>query len=91
MGELHSICSHTSVALVVLDLFMPGLTGWAVAQRIQTLRPAAGILVLTGLNGTDAEHERWQAAGITYLRKTSAPEEVLRAVAIALVAVRIAV
>ncbi|HEX6291178.1 MAG TPA: response regulator [Herpetosiphonaceae bacterium] len=79
-----ALVEHEVFDLVLLDLWMPGLSSWEVAQRLLAQRPTLAILVLTGDSMAEYERERWLAAGIEYLLKTSAPWDVLRRIAAAL-------
>ena len=79
-----ALLEHDPVDLLILDLLMPGLSGWAVAQRVQAQYPGMIVLVLTGTSADAVEQARWASIGIDYLYKTSAPREVLRQVSAAL-------
>jgi len=60
--------THLSPALILLDLNMPGMGGFAAAEKIRPLRPAARIVLLTA-NVQDATRERAAALGIGFAEK----------------------
>jgi DNA-binding response OmpR family regulator len=65
------------VDLVLLDLFLSGISGLDVAKFVRVLQPNTPILMLTG-SDTLAEVEQ---SGYDYLEKTSAPQAVLDRIA----------
>src|SRR5262245_331372 len=64
--------------LVLTDLFMPGLDGWALAEAIWNRSPVPVILV-TG-SATDVDVERARAQGAVLLRKPVRLADVKRAI-----------
>lgn len=55
--------------LVLVDLHMPGMDGYEVAERIHAIRPTLPVFALTAA-GNEVDHQRLRAAGIaTVLRK----------------------
>jgi CheY-like chemotaxis protein len=54
--------------LILLDLNMPGMGGFAAIEKIQPLRPAARIVLLTA-NVQDAIRERAGSLGVGFAEK----------------------
>lgn len=65
-------------ALVLLDLQMPGLTGWDVLERLRTEQVDVPVVFMTAGMRAHVEAERHQAAG--YLPKPFDIDDVLRVV-----------
>ena len=66
--------------LILLDMRLPRLDGWAVIQRIQ-MHPATSGIAVVAVTGMEIEAERLEAAGFCgYLRKPLAPYRVLEEV-----------
>ncbi len=66
--------------LILLDMRLPKLDGWAVIQRIQMHPETSGIPVVA-VTGMELESERLEAAGFCgYLRKPFTPYHVLEEV-----------
>lgn len=63
------------VALAVLDVLMPGMSGDAVAHRLHQLDPDLPVLLMTGADSAFAA-----AAGVPVLRKPFPHEELVAAV-----------
>jgi CheY-like chemotaxis protein len=64
------------VDLLLLDVLMPGMSGDAVAELLQGLKPHLPVLLMTGDNGDQFVH----TAGLPRLRKPFAQHELVRAV-----------
>lgn len=63
------------VALAVLDVLMPGISGDAVAERLRQLDPTLPVLLMTGADSGFAA-----GSGLPVLRKPFAPEALVEAV-----------
>jgi two-component system OmpR family response regulator len=63
------------VALAVLDVLMPGMSGDAVAQRLRQVDPDLPVLLMTGADRSFAA-----AAGVPVLRKPFPHDELVAAV-----------
>ncbi len=63
--------------LVVLDVLMPGMTGWAVAREIRRLRPAVPILFCSGYATEEVEREIAGLDRSRLLGKPFTPAELL--------------
>jgi two-component system, cell cycle response regulator DivK len=68
--------------VLVLDLGMPGMTGWEVLRRLKKERPTyrGGVVILTGFPGLFATGEALDCRADGYLTKPCLPVELLREV-----------
>jgi DNA-binding response OmpR family regulator len=66
---------HNDVSIAVLDVLMPGISGDAVAHRLQQLDPNLPVLLMTGADGAYAA-----TSGVPVLRKPFPHEELVAAV-----------
>jgi CheY-like chemotaxis protein len=66
--------------LVFIDLAMPGMDGFALAQRLRALpgMGAARLVCLTGYSGVDFRRRAIDAGCNEYLIKPGSPEEILQ-------------
>jgi DNA-binding response OmpR family regulator len=62
--------------LIVLDVLMPGMSGDAVADLLDQLKPGLPVLLITG----DSGDQFVQAANLPLLRKPFAGQELVQAV-----------
>ena len=65
------------IDLVLLDVLMPGLTGWAVAHELRRLRPDLPILFCSGYATEEGEREIAALPGARLLLKPFTPTELL--------------
>jgi signal transduction histidine kinase/ActR/RegA family two-component response regulator len=80
LGQL----AETAFDLVLMDLSMPGLSGWEVARRVRVSHPRVPIALVTGW-GDQIELAAARARGIDYvMAKPFDVDELARMVAIAL-------
>ena len=70
-----SAMERHDISLAVLDVLMPGISGDAVAARLQQIAPALPVLLMTG-----ASDDFTAGSGLPVLRKPFAPEELVAAV-----------
>jgi CheY-like chemotaxis protein len=70
-----SAMERHDIGLAVLDVLMPGISGDAVAERLQQIDPALPVLLMTGASGDFAV-----GSGLPVLRKPFPQEELLAAV-----------
>jgi two-component system, NarL family, invasion response regulator UvrY len=66
--------------LVIMDLTMPGLSGFEAIRRIRQWDPAARILVFTMHQNATYAIQAIRAGAKGYVTKSSPPEELLRAI-----------
>jgi DNA-binding NtrC family response regulator len=71
------------VALVLLDMRMPGLDGQEVLERIVRHHPSIPVIMLTGENSIDLVVRAMKSGANNYIYKGSSPQELLTAVAAA--------
>ncbi len=70
-----AVVETNEVALAVLDVLMPGISGDAVAERLRQIVPGLPIVLMTGGDGAFAA-----ASGLPVLRKPFQHEELIATV-----------
>src|SRR5690606_14296946 len=70
----------SSIALVLLDMRMPGMDGLEVLERIVRFHPSIPVIMLTGENSIDLVVRAMKAGATNYIYKGSSPYELLTAV-----------
>ena len=70
-----SAMERHDIGLAVLDVLMPGISGDAIAVRLQQLVPGLPVFLMTGAGDDFAA-----GSGLPVLRKPFAPEELVAAV-----------
>lgn len=53
----------------VVDVYLPGLDGFAFVERARAIAPDVPMLMLSGLDGADHEHKAQQAGARRFLQK----------------------
>jgi two-component system OmpR family response regulator len=66
---------QNDVAVAVLDVLMPGISGDAVAERLRQINPKLTVVLMTGSDGAFAE-----GSGFPVLRKPFPHEELVETV-----------
>lgn len=74
-AEAVEMARHTLPALVLMDVQMPGLSGWDALDRLHEARPTLPVLMMSGADFRDEALARG-AAG--FIAKPYRPVEVLR-------------
>jgi FixJ family two-component response regulator len=69
-----------SVALVVLDLWMAGMTGLQVQARLSSMCCQTRVIMMTGSEGPDDERTAMHAGAIAFFKKPFNDEEFLTSV-----------
>lgn len=77
--ELLALLAHTPVALVLLDLSMPGVAGIDLIHRLQAAHPGLPLLVLSMHNEAQIVTRVLKAGAAGYVTKDCAPETLLTA------------
>jgi FixJ family two-component response regulator len=73
-----------SVALVVIDIWMGGMTGLEVQARLSSMCCQTRVIIITGSEGADDERIAMQAGAIAFFKKPFDDEQFLAAVHAAL-------
>ena len=72
------------IDLVISDLYMPGLHGPAVAEKIATVRPGLKVLFISGYADNDVVGRTGVPAGANFLQKPFSGQDLTAAVTVAL-------
>ena len=68
------------VALVVLDIWMPGMTGLEVQERLSSMCCQTRVIIMTGSKSPDDERTAVQAGAVAFFKKPFGDEQFLSAV-----------
>jgi len=68
------------VDLLVTDVVMPGMNGWALARAVRAQRPETKVIYVTGYTQDIVEGDKVAAEGAALLHKPFSPDELLEAV-----------
>lgn len=63
--------------LVILDIHMPGLTGFEVLKRIRDERPHLAVIMITGYEGPDVKRRAFESGAQGFLLKPFKYSELL--------------
>ena len=55
--------------VVILDIHIPGLTGFEVLKRVRDERPELAVIMITGYEGSDAKRRAYEAGANGFLLK----------------------
>jgi two-component system cell cycle sensor histidine kinase/response regulator CckA len=80
--------SCAELELVVTDLVMPRMSGYELAERLRSSRPAASVIVMSGYAGEGAVPNRSVPEGAVLLEKPFTPSVLLQSIERALAATR---
>jgi DNA-binding response OmpR family regulator len=74
---LNHITSTTHWPLAILDISLPGMNGIVLAQRLRSIYPAIGIVMLTVHQDLDKKLQSYEAGADIFLTKPIAAEELI--------------
>jgi diguanylate cyclase (GGDEF)-like protein len=79
-AEALRICEEEPVALLVVDVYMPEMSGIEILEAIKSQRPSIDVVVTTGYASVDTAVQALKKGASDYLRKPFAAEELTAAV-----------
>ena len=65
----HSVIKAEDVDLVLMDVMMPGLSGFEVCERIKATHPQVPVVLITALNDTDSQIHGIEAGADDFITK----------------------
>jgi DNA-binding response OmpR family regulator len=77
-GQAHSMFIMKQPDFVILDLILPGESGWEVCERLKTLERFVPVLILTAIELDDARNLAVKVGADAYMTKPFDPDELLR-------------
>ena len=77
---LLDVLQNHAVDVVVLDLNLPGMNGYEIAQQLKRLSPSTGIVMLTARAAKQDKLRGYDAGADIYFAKPVDPDELLAAV-----------
>lgn len=78
--EALPLCRQLAPDVVIMDLRLPGLSGFDAIARIHRELPHIAILVLSNYEGSEDVHRALQAGALAYLTKDAAGDELVQAI-----------
>lgn len=79
-GKAIDLVKQLKPDVVLLDLFMPGMDGIETIQRLLTVQPHLGIVILTAFASEAKVIEAIQAGALGYVVKDAQPEELVQSI-----------
>ncbi len=76
-GQAHSMFLMKKPDLVILDLILPGESGFEVCERLKTLERFVPVLILTAIELEDARNLAARVGADAYMTKPFDPDELL--------------
>lgn len=77
-GQAHSMFVMKKPDFVILDMILPGESGFEVCERLKTLERQTPVLALTAIDMEDARNLARRVGVDTYMTKPFDPEELLQ-------------
>lgn len=71
---------QNAVDIVLLDISLPGISGFEILPRLKALHPAVKVLMLSALSEDIYARKSLEAGASGFINKESAPEELLQAI-----------
>jgi DNA-binding response OmpR family regulator len=76
-GQAHSMFVMRKPDLVILDLILPGESGFEVCERLKTMERNVPVLILTAIELEDAKNLAARVGADAYMTKPFDPDELL--------------
>ena len=77
---LNELLTEQTIDVIILDLNLPGMNGFEIAESLKRNHPAIGILMLTARTSLPDRVKSYDSGADLYLPKPTAPMEILAAV-----------
>jgi DNA-binding NarL/FixJ family response regulator len=78
--EALPLCREHAPDIVIMDLRLPGISGFEAIGQIHQNLPTIGILVLSNYEGSEDVHRALAAGALAYLTKDAGAEELVKAI-----------
>jgi DNA-binding NarL/FixJ family response regulator len=78
--EALPLCRTHAPDVVIVDLRLPGISGFEAIERIHRDQPETGILVLSNYEGSEDVHRALAAGALAYLTKDAGADELVKAI-----------
>jgi len=79
-NEALSLCRQHQPNVVIMDLRLPGISGFEAIDLIHTELPATGILVLSNYEGSEDVHRALASGALAYLTKDAGADLLVEAI-----------
>jgi DNA-binding NarL/FixJ family response regulator len=79
-NEALALCREHRPDVVIMDLRLPGISGFEAIDLIHKELPGIGILVLSNYEGSEDVHRALAAGALAYLTKDAGGEELVQAI-----------
>jgi DNA-binding NarL/FixJ family response regulator len=74
------LCREHAPDVVIMDLRLPGISGFEAIRQIHQNLPEIGILVLSNYEGSEDVHRALTSGALAYLTKDASAEELVKAI-----------
>ncbi len=78
--EAAELCRKHKPNVVIMDLRLPGMSGFDAIRIVRNEAPDAGVLVLSNYEGSEDVHRALEAGARAYLTKDTGAEELVNAI-----------
>jgi len=79
-GEALELCRRLQVDVVIMDLRLPGISGFEAIEWIHREFPDVGIVVLSNYEGSEDVHRALSAGALAYLTKDAGADLLIQAI-----------